>query len=158
MTQNKSFAPWSEKQERMGKFIIKKIGKWQTAVYEATGGRLWNKFLGAQVAILTTIGRKSGEIRKTPLLYLEQDDDVIMVASQGGFSTEPFWYKNTQANPEVQVQIGRNKRSMIARKATDEEARQLWPQLDAIYAGYAEYRARTRNVRTIPIIIFSPKV
>lgn len=152
-----NIGPWSAKQERFGKWFIKRIGKWQTRVYELSGGRLWNRFLGAPCAILTTTGRKTGEPRKTPLLYLEQGNDVVMVASQGGFSTEPFWYKNIQANPEVQIQIGNRKRTMIGRTASAEEADALWPQLDAIYEGYKEYRARTRGIRVIPIVIFSEK-
>lgn len=150
-----NMGPWSQGQEKFGKFFIKKIGKWQTTVYELTGGRLWNTFLGCQVAILTTTGAKTGEPRKTPLLYLEQGNDVVMVASQGGFSTEPFWYKNILKNPQVQVQIKNRKRTMIARLANDNEKEALWPKLDAIYEGYKEYRARTRGVRVIPIVIFS---
>ena len=149
--------PWSDRQERFGKWLIKKIGKAQTFVYEKTGGRLWNRFLGAPCAILTTTGKKTGLPRKTPLLYMEQGDEVIMVASQGGFSTEPFWYKNIKANPVVQIQIGNRKRTMVARTATEQEAEQLWPKLDAIYEGYKEYRARTRGIRIIPILIFSEK-
>jgi deazaflavin-dependent oxidoreductase (nitroreductase family) len=152
-----NMGPWSQQQEKFGKWIIKKIGKYQTAVYELTNGRLWNKFLGVHCAILTTTGKKTGLPRKTPLLYIEQGKDVVMVASQGGFSTEPFWYKNILNNPEVQVQIGSNKRTMIARLATDEEKEQLWPKLDALYEGYKEYRARTRGIRVIPIVIFSEK-
>ena len=112
---------WSPLQERFGKWFIKKIGKWQTTVYEMTGGRIWNTFLGCQVAILTTTGRKTGSPRKTPLLFLERDSQVIMVASQGGFSTEPFWYKNICSNPQVSIQIGSSRRVMYARDATDDE-------------------------------------
>ena len=147
--------PWSERQEKFGKWFIKKIARWQTAIYEATGGKVWKTFLGAPVAILTTTGHKSGEPRKTPLLYLEHGDDIVMVASQGGFSTEPFWYKNILKNPVVQVQVGSRKRTMVARNATDAEKDILWPKLDAIYEGYKEYRARTRGIRVIPIVIFS---
>ena len=66
-------------------------------------------------------------------------------------------YKNICANPEVKVQIGSNKRTMIARKATDAEKDDLWPLLDGIYEGYKEYRARTRGIRVIPLVIFSEK-
>ncbi len=150
-----SMGPWTASQERFGKWIIKKVGKSQASVYELTGGRLWNKFLGADCAVLTTIGNKSGLPRKTPLLYLINNDNIVMVASQGGFSTLPLWYKNLCANPEAIVQIGSVKRTMIARTATDEEKTELWPKLDEIYDGYKEYRARTRGVRDIPIVIFS---
>ena len=147
--------PWSAKQEKFGKRFIKRIAKWQTFVYEKTNGRFWNTFLGAPCAILTTTGRKTGEARKTPLLFLEQDNEVVMVASQGGFSTLPFWYLNIKANPTVHIQIGANKRKMQAREASEDEKQALWPKLDAIYEGYKEYRARTKGVPEIPILIFS---
>ena len=68
----KNIQPYSERQEKFGSWLIRNIGKWQVAVYRATGGRVWNRFLGAPVAILTSTGHKSGEIRRTPLLFLEQ--------------------------------------------------------------------------------------
>lgn len=148
--------PWSKGQERLGKWIIKKIAKYQTKVYELTNGKVWNKFLGVHCAILTATGKKTGQPRKTPLLYLEQGESVVMVASQGGFAATPFWYKNLQATPEAYVQIGANKRKMLARDATEQEREELWPKLDAIYEGYKEYRARTKGVREIPIVIFEP--
>lgn len=151
-----SMGPWSAKQEKFGKFFIKKIGRWQTKVYELSNGRLWSTFLGAPCAILTTTGRKSGIKRKTPLLYLRQGEKVVMVASQGGFSTLPMWYLNIKSQPEVSIQIGANKQTMLAAQASDSEKEELWPQLDTIYEGYKEYRARTKGVRDIPIIIFSP--
>ena len=150
-----SMGPWSAGQERFGKWLIKRVGKYQVKVYELTNGRIWNRFLGAPCAILTTTGKKTGLKRKTPLLYLRDGNNVVMVASQGGFSTEPFWYKNICANPEVTVQIGAEKRTMIARHAADEEKERLWPMLDDVYEGFKEYRARTRGVRVIPIVIFS---
>ncbi|NRA41796.1 MAG: nitroreductase family deazaflavin-dependent oxidoreductase [Pseudomonadales bacterium] len=155
MTAEKTYKPWSAGQEKFGKRFIKRIGKWQTFVYEKTNGKLWNTFLGAPCAILTTIGRKSGEPRKTPLLYMREGNDVVMVASQGGFSTMPLWYRNIQANPEVSIQIGAEKRQMRAREASESEKTLLWPKLDAIYEGYKEYRARTEGIRDIPILIFS---
>ncbi|CAA0119409.1 Deazaflavin-dependent nitroreductase [BD1-7 clade bacterium] len=146
--------PWTAGQEKLGKFFIKRIGKWQTKVYELTGGRLWNKFLGVQCAILTTTGAKTGLPRKTPLLYLEHNNSVVMVASTGGFSKDPFWYKNILANPSVHVQIKNRKRNMTGRTASAEERDELWPLLDELYEGYKEYRARTKGVREIQIVIF----
>ena len=146
--------PWTAKEEKFGKFFIKRIGKWQTSVYEMSGGRLWNKFLGVPCAILTTTGAKTGQQRKTPLLYLEHENTVVMVASTGGFSKDPFWYKNLLKTPEVFVQIGNNKRKMQARTASAEERDILWPKLDEIYDGYKEYRARTEGIREIQIVIF----
>ena len=147
--------PWSKSEEKFGKWLIKKIGPAQTFVYEATGGRFWHTFLGAECAILTTTGNKTGKKRKTPLLYLENGDDIVMVASQAGFSTDPYWYKNLKKNPQATIQIGTKIRTMFAREATENEKLALWPQLDAIYEGYKEYRARAKGIREIPIVIFS---
>ena len=147
--------PWSSRQERFGKWMIKRIGKYQVKVYEMTNGKLWNTFLGAPCAILTTRGAKTGLLRKTPLLYLIDNNDIVLVASQGGFSTLPFWYKNIQNDPNVTIQIGAEKYTVQAREASEEQKELLWPKLDAMYEGYQEYRARTRGVRDIPILLFS---
>ncbi len=147
--------PWSATQERFGKWIIKKISKYQVKVYELTNGKLWNTFLGAPCAILTTKGAKTGLLRKTPLLYLIDGNNIVLVASQGGFSTLPFWYRNIQKDPNVTIQIGSDKHSVTAREATLEEKEALWPKLDEMYEGYKEYRARTRGVRDIPILLFA---
>ena len=152
-----NFKPYTPKQEKFGEKLIKSIGKWQVKVYELSGGRLWNTFLGGPVAILTTLGRKSGEPRKTPLLFIEDQGRVVMAASKGGMSTVPLWWRNIEANPNVKIQIGNSKRAYIARQANEQEEQVLWPKLDAIYAGYAEYRARCEGVRHIPVVIFEPQ-
>ena len=148
--------PFTAKQEKFGRFFIKNIGSWQVHVYEWTNGRLWNTFLGSQVAIFSIKGRKTGKVRKIPLLYLQDGENVVVVASQGGMSTYPIWYKNMVANPEVECQIGGDKQLYSVRRAmTDEEVR-LWPQLDAMYSGYAEYRARIDGRREVPVMILEP--
>jgi deazaflavin-dependent oxidoreductase (nitroreductase family) len=154
---NTSVKPWSKRQEKFGKAFIKKIARLQTFVYERSHGRIWHTFLGAPCAILSTRGRKTGELRKTPLLFIHDGQDVVMAASQGGFSSLPMWYLNLKANPSVSIQVGAVKRSMVAREAETAEKARLWPLLDEIYSGYAEYRERTHGIRDIPIIIFSPK-
>lgn len=154
MTEHR-WKPYTPAQERFGEWFIKTLGRMQVWVYEKSDGRLWNTFLKAPCAILTTTGRKSGEPRKTPLLYMEDGDQVVMVASKGGMSRAPLWYRNIQANPRVCIQIGARRRDMEAREATPDEEIRLWPMLQAIYPGYAEYRARCEGVRHIPILIFS---
>lgn len=155
MTEPK-YKPYTEKQEKFGSALIKKVGKYQTKVYELTGGRLWNKFMGSPVAILTYKGRKSGATLKTPLLYIEDNGRVVMAASKGGMKKPPLWWINLQATPECQVQIRNRKGHYIARQANEAEEAELWPKLDAMYSGYAEYRARTEGVRRIPVVIFDP--
>jgi F420H(2)-dependent quinone reductase len=148
--------PFTPKQEKFGSWIISKVGRWQTTVYELTGGRLWNTFLGGPVAILTTVGRKSGLVRKVPLLYLKNGDDVVMTASKGGMSKLPIWYHNVVAADTVDIQIGSDKKTYRMREATAEEETQLWPKLEVMYPDYKEYRARIEGVRSIPVLIFSP--
>jgi len=148
--------PYTEKQEKFGSWIINRVGRMQTFVYELTGGRLWNTFLGSRVAILTVVGRKTGKVRKIPLLYLPQDDTIVMTASKGGMSKLPVWYHNVKAAETVKIQVGSVKRDYTYREATEAEERELWPQLEAMYPDYKEYRARTEGVRRIPVLIFTP--
>jgi deazaflavin-dependent oxidoreductase (nitroreductase family) len=153
----KEIKPYSEREEKFGFWLIKNIGKWQVSVYRATGGRIWNKFLGAPVAILTSVGHKSGEIRRTPLLYLEQGENVVIVASKGGMSKPPIWMFNLKKTAECEIQIGPRNRTMRARIATEAEEQDLWPKLTAIYADFEEYRARTDGVRHINLFILEPR-
>lgn len=151
-----SIQPYSAKQEKIGSWIIGKVGRWQTTVYELTGGRLWNTFLGGPVAILTTVGRKSGLVRKVPLLFLKYGDNVVMTASKGGMTKLPVWYHNVAAADSVDIQIGKEKKTYRMREANVEEEARLWPLLEAMYPNYKEYRQRTEGVRNIPVLIFSP--
>lgn len=148
--------PYSARQEKFGSWLINRVGRWQTAVYEMSGGRLWNTFLGGPVAILSVVGRKSGVLRKIPLLYLRQGENIVMTASKGGMSTLPVWYHNVVAADTVEIQVGSEKKTYAMREATPGEETELWPQLEAMYPDYVEYRARTEGVRHIPVLIFCP--
>ncbi|PTR28955.1 deazaflavin-dependent oxidoreductase (nitroreductase family) [Rhodococcus sp. OK519] len=138
--------------------IIKWMSKFNVKLYRATGGRLGGKWRvgsafpwGIPVCLLTTIGRKSGQPRISPLLFLEDGDRVILVASQGGLPKNPMWYLNIRANPEVTVQIKSSVRTMQARVASDEERAELWPRLVAMYADFDNYQSWTD--RQIPVVI-----
>jgi deazaflavin-dependent oxidoreductase (nitroreductase family) len=134
---------------------IKWMSKAQTWIFKKTNGKFGNKFLkGAEVGILTTIGRKSGEPRESPLLFLQEGERIVLVASQGGRATNPMWYLNLVANPRVSFQTKRGKFELSAREATDAERDAYWPKLDAMYADFANYRSYTD--RKIPIIICDP--
>lgn len=134
---------------------IKWMSRAQTWIFKKTGGRFGDKFLrGAQVGILTTIGRKSGEERDSPLLYLQEGKRIVLVASQGGRATNPMWYLNLVANPKVKFQTKRETLQLTARDATDAERDEYWPKLDAMYADFVNYRSYTD--RKIPIVICDP--
>ncbi|MCR9107211.1 MAG: nitroreductase family deazaflavin-dependent oxidoreductase [Gammaproteobacteria bacterium] len=148
--------PYTEREEKIGSWLINRIGRWQTTVYELSGGRIWNTFQGGPVAILTVVGRKTGKVRKIPLLYLRSGDDVVMTASKGGMSKLPVWYHNVAAADTVDIQIGAEKNTYRMREANEQEEQVLWPQLEAMYPDYKEYRLRVEDIRTIPVLIFSP--
>jgi deazaflavin-dependent oxidoreductase (nitroreductase family) len=124
------------------------------AGYRATGGRLFNSINGAPVLLLDHVGRKSGRRRTTPLLYLRDRDDFVIVASSGGSKATPAWWFNLRASPRTTVRVGPDDLDVVAREATADERERLWPLLDAMYGDYAVYRARAD--REIPIAILSP--
>jgi deazaflavin-dependent oxidoreductase (nitroreductase family) len=135
--------------------IIKWMSRAQTFLYKKTGGRLGGTFLqGAPVALLTTTGRKSGEPRVSPLLYLREGNRVVLVASKGGAATNPMWYLNLKANPKVSVQIKDEVLHLTARDATDGERAQYWPRLTEMYTSFEDYQSWTDRV--IPIVICDP--
>jgi len=138
--------------------IIKWMSKTNVKLYRATGGRLGGKWRvgsafpwGIPVCLLTTTGRKSGQPRISPLLFLEDGDRVVLVASQGGLPKNPMWYLNIRADPDVTIQIKSRIRKMRARVATDEERAELWPRLVAMYADFDNYQSWTE--RQIPVVI-----
>lgn len=138
--------------------IIKWMSRINVKLYRATGGRLGGKWRvgsafpwGIPVCLLTTTGRKSGQPRISPLLFLEDGDRIVLVASQGGLPKNPMWYLNIRANPEVTVQIKSRIRQMRARVATDEERAELWPRLVDLYADFDNYQSWTD--RQIPVVI-----
>lgn len=134
---------------------IKWMSRAQTWIFKKTGGRFGDKFLrGAEVGILTTIGRKSGEERDSPLLFLQEGKRIVLVASQGGRATNPMWYLNLVANPTVKFQTKHETLELTARDATDAERDAYWPKLDAMYADFVNYRSYTD--RKIPIVICDP--
>jgi deazaflavin-dependent oxidoreductase (nitroreductase family) len=152
----RTLKPFTKREERIGNVVVKLMSNLNTAVYRLSGGRIGGRFLrGAPVFLVTTIGRKSGQPRTAPLLYLKEGNDYIIVASKGGMSQHPLWYRNIEANPEVEIEIGRDKFKARARRANEEEKKALWPKLVAMYRDYDDYQARTK--RDIPVVILSPR-
>lgn len=148
--------PFSAREERFAKPIIRWMSHANTWLYRASGGRLGSTWLrGAPVMLLTTKGRKSGEPRTTPLLYLRDGNDIIIVGSQGGMSKHPLWYFNLEASPDCEVEIGSTCTLMRARRVSDDEKAGLWPRLTQMYRDFDDYQARTE--RNIPVLRLSPR-
>jgi F420H(2)-dependent quinone reductase len=135
--------------------VLRRVMAGHTAVYRATRGVIGHKVPGGPpMLLLDHVGAKSGKKRTSPLVYVRDGDDIVLVASKGGNPKNPAWFHNLKASPETVVQIGSEKRPVRARVATDEERERLWPKAVAAYGGYAGYQKRTD--RDIPVVICEP--
>lgn len=121
------------------------------AVYRVSGGRLAGRMGRAPILLLTVTGRRSGKRRTLPLLYLRDGERLAVVASKGGDPRHPSWFLNLRDDPDVEIEIGRDRRRLRARVATPEERELLWPRLVEIYPPYAVYQTRTSRV--IPVVV-----
>ena len=137
---------------RLGLGVASRV---HTAAYRASGGRIGGEAGNLPVLLLTTTGRKSGKQRTTPLLFVRDGADVVVVASNGGMDWFPAWWLNLQQLPAAEVQIGRERRDVTATKAGPEQRARLWPGFTGPYPGYLRYEART--AREIPVVILHPR-
>jgi F420H(2)-dependent quinone reductase len=124
-------------------------------LYESSGGTEGNTQMGKPIIILTTVGNKSGKIRKTPLMRVEHNGSYAVVASLGGAPKHPVWYYNILANPEVELQDGAEKKRYTAHEATGEEKAQWWARAVEVWPDYDNYQANT--YRTIPLFVLEPR-
>jgi len=122
--------------------------------YEASDGREGSTRNGFPVVVITTIGARSGEPRKTPVIRLRFGDTYAIVASLGGSDTNPAWYWNIRATPIVGLQDGPVRRNYRARELSGSERGAWWPQLIELFPRYAEYQQDTE--RTIPVFLLEP--
>jgi deazaflavin-dependent oxidoreductase (nitroreductase family) len=135
--------------------VLRRLGGIHTHVYRLTGGLVGHRFPGAPpMLLLNHVGAKSGTRRTTPLLYVDDEPNIVLVASKGGNPRNPAWFHNLRANPDTTIQVGAERRAVHARVATPEERRRLWPKAVATYSGYKGYQARTS--REIPLVILEP--
>ncbi|MFD3585348.1 nitroreductase family deazaflavin-dependent oxidoreductase [Streptomyces sp. NPDC058683] len=129
----------------------------QVELYESSGGTKGTTLLdtGMPVILLTTLGVKSGKIRKTPLMRVEHDGKYAVVASQGGAPKHPVWYFNIKSQPLVELQDGSVKQDMTAREITGAEKAEWWERAVAAYPPYADYQKKTE--REIPVFVLEPQ-
>lgn len=127
------------------------------ALFRATGGRVGTRRAGDGLGtlFLLSTGRKSGTIRRNGLFYIEDGPNFVVVASNAGEDVDPGWWRNLQATPEADVELGRRRILVRARPASPDEAARLLPRLDAAYPEFIAYRAKT--TRTIPVVILQPR-
>ncbi len=138
--------------------LIKLMARIQVYVFTKSKGKYMKTFFGSPVMILTTVGRKSGQLRSTPLIYVKDGEKVIITASKIGHVKPPAWQHNVEANPLVEAQVGTHRSYMEARKATKEEEENYWPELFRVFPEYRESLKKTQGIRHIPIFILEPSL
>lgn len=122
--------------------------------FRANEGQVGGDFQGAPLLLLHTTGAKSGVDRIHPVMYQQVGDAIAIFASKAGAPTNPDWYHNLLANPEVEVEVGSERRKMRARVAEGKEREEIWERQKQLFPGFAEYEEKTD--RTIPVVILEP--
>ena len=130
-------------------------GKFNVPVYRATGGWIGGKVGRAPVLLLTTTGRKSGQARTAPVLYLADGDNVVLINTNAGNAKIPAWSFNLRANPEAEVELGRKRRQVRARIAEGGERADLWRKSNVQYAGFDDYKEKL--AREISVFVLEPR-
>ncbi len=125
----------------------------QVELYEKSGGSEGTTMRGMPVIVLTSVGAKTGKLRKTPLMRVEHDGEYAVVASLGGAPANPVWYYNLKQNAHVELQDGPVKRDYRAREVTGEEKAEWWKRAVAAFPDYADYQ--TKTIRQIPVFVLT---
>ena len=126
----------------------------QTELYEGTEGRQGGDLRGRPIVVLTSVGARTGRLRKTPLMRVEHQGLYAVVASLGGAPRHPAWYHNLKAHPRVELQDGAVKRDYVAREVTGDEKGVWWERAVEAWPDYARYQQRT--MREIPVFVLEP--
>jgi deazaflavin-dependent oxidoreductase (nitroreductase family) len=123
-------------------------------LYRLTSGKFAGQVQGLRVLLLTTTGRKTGQVRTTPLGHFEQEGGYVIIASNAGFDAHPAWFHNLKSNPQATIQVGDKRLEVSAEIAGPDKRPQLWARLIELAPGYADYAKKTS--REIPLVILRP--
>ncbi len=134
---------------------LRAFGKLNVPIYRLTRGRMMNKVGRAPVLLLTSTGRRSGQPRTAPVLYLADGERLIVIGSNAGNDRAPAWSHNLKAHPDAEVQIRGGRQSVRARVAEGEERAELWRRMNEQYAGFAQYDENTS--REIAVFVLEPR-
>ncbi|MEP7357469.1 MAG: nitroreductase family deazaflavin-dependent oxidoreductase [Anaerolineales bacterium] len=134
------------------------VNDWNKTIIEEfrqNGGRVGGRFAGRTLLLLHTTGAKSGEERVNPLAYTRDGDRLVVIASKGGAPTNPAWFYNLLANPDVTVEVGTERFEAQAAVPAEPERTRLYNQMAQVMPGFAEYQRNTP--RQIPVVVLRPK-
>jgi len=123
--------------------------------YRLTGGAIGGSSGGMPILLLTTTGRRTGKPRTTPLYYVTDGENIVVVASNAGRPRHPFWWLNLQKNPQADVQVRNDKRRVKAEEASGEERERLWRLVVETHPGYEEFQKTAK--RQIPVVVLRPR-
>jgi len=137
---------------RPGSALASRAHAW---VYGVSKGRIGKRFLGVEVLVLRTTGRRSGKPRESPMFFVRRGDAIAVVASNAAAPTHPAWWLNLKAYPKAEVLLDGGWRPVRGRRATVAEAEELWPRFDRIYSGYEHYRSIAG--RELPVVVLEPR-
>jgi F420H(2)-dependent quinone reductase len=136
--------------------VLRRLMGGHTAVYRATNGVVGHRFPGSPpMLLLDHVGARSGVKRTSPLAYGRDGDNLVLIASKGGYPKNPAWFHNLLANPDTTVQVGSQVRNVRVRVARGEERERLWALMVDLYRAYEGYRKRTE--REIPVVVLEPR-
>ena len=134
--------------------MLRTLGKLNVPIYRLTRGRLMGKVGRAPVLLLSTTGRRSGQQRTAPVLFLVDGSRTVVIGSNAGNEHAPAWSHNLKANPDAEIQIRGERRKVRARVAEGEERSELWRKMNEQYAGFEDYDERTS--RDIAVFVLEP--
>jgi deazaflavin-dependent oxidoreductase (nitroreductase family) len=136
--------------------LLRQVMAGHTTVYRATRGLIGHRVPGfAPMLLVDHVGAKSGRERTSPLVYGRDGENLILVASKGGYPKNPAWFHNLMAHPDTTVQVGSRHIGVHAREATPAERERLWRLMVGVYGGYEDYQRRTE--RQIPLVVLEPR-
>jgi F420H(2)-dependent quinone reductase len=136
--------------------VLNRLAGVHVWAYRATNGLVGHRLPGLpSMLLLDHVGAKSGARRTSALLYVNDGENLVIVASKGGNPKHPAWFHNLRAHPNTMVQVGSERRAVHARVADPAERARLWPRVVKAYRGYSDYQSRTS--REIPLVILAPQ-
>jgi deazaflavin-dependent oxidoreductase (nitroreductase family) len=137
--------------------LLRTLMSGHTTIYRASNGLIGHRFFPGSppMLLLDHVGARSGVKRTSPLAYGQDGENLVLIASKGGYPKNPAWLHNLIANPETRVQVGSQIRNVRARVAEGAERERLWKLMVGVYAGYDGYRKRTD--REIPVVVLEPR-
>ncbi len=136
--------------------LLRNATKLHVLIYRATRGHAGHRFRGGPpMLLLDHVGARTGVKRTTPLVYVRDGENIVIVASKGGHPHHPAWFHNLRANADTTIQIGSTRQAVRARVADPSERGRLWPKAIEVYPGYEGYQRRTE--REIPLVILEPR-